>query len=130
MKNNSGSLITSEMLSNYHQLNLKKKEIEAQLNELKLAFNQYFDMSVGKNTKGDLNIGDYKLQRQVRITEKYNQAITVNRLEELNLEDLIQKRPDEEKIKSALNLGLLKEEDLEGCKIIQSSQAIYVKHVE
>lgn len=130
MKNNTGSLITSEMLSNYHQLNLKKKEIEAQLNELKLAFNQYFDMSVGKNTKGDLNIGDYKLQRQVRITEKYNQAITVNRLEELNLEDLIQKRPDEEKIKSALNLGLLKEEDLEGCKIIQSSQAIYVKHVE
>ncbi|MED3573941.1 hypothetical protein ACTHO0_18480 [Cytobacillus praedii] len=130
LKNNVGSLITKEMLANYHELNLKKKEIETELNELKKVFNQYFDMAVGKDTRGDIAIGDYKLQRQVRVTEKYEQEDTVNRLEKLNFLDLIQKRPDEEKIKAALNLGLLKESDLEGCIKTSSSQAIYVKRVE
>ncbi|WP_260631128.1 hypothetical protein [Bacillus sp. S/N-304-OC-R1] len=123
-------LITREMLSNYNELNLRKKEIEAQLDELKKAFNQYFDMVFGENMKGELIISDYKLQRQIRVTEKYKQDTTVHRLEELNMTDLIQKKPDEEKIKSALNLGLLKEEDLEGCKLINKGQAIYVKRTE
>ncbi|MBY0122252.1 hypothetical protein H0173_09980 [Bacillus sp. S/N-304-OC-R1] len=118
------------MLSNYNELNLRKKEIEAQLDELKKAFNQYFDMVFGENMKGELIISDYKLQRQIRVTEKYKQDTTVHRLEELNMTDLIQKKPDEEKIKSALNLGLLKEEDLEGCKLINKGQAIYVKRTE
>ncbi|KQL17877.1 hypothetical protein ACFFHH_04540 [Cytobacillus solani] len=130
LKNNVGSLITKEMLANYHELNLKKKEIETELNELKKAFNQYFDMAVGKDTRGDIAIGDYKLQRQVRVTEKYEQEDTVNRLEKLNFLDLIQKKPDEEKIKAALNLGLLKESDLVGCIKASSSLAIYVKRVE
>lgn len=118
------------MLANYHELNLKKKEIETELNELKKVFNQYFDMAVGKDTRGDMTIGDYKLQRQVRVTEKYEEEDTVNRLEELNLLDLIQKKPDEEKIKAALNLGLLNVTDLEGCIKTSSSQAIYVKRME
>ena len=117
------------MLENYNELNLRKKEIEAQLDELKKAFNQYFDMAYGKNLKGELTISDYKLQRQIRVTEKYEQEATVHRLEELNFSDLIQKKPDEAKIKSALSLGLLKDEDLDGCKITSTSQAIYVKKI-
>lgn len=118
------------MLANYNDLNRRKKEIEAQLDELKKVFNQYFDMAFGKNVKGEVAISDYQLQRQIRVTEKYEQDTTVHRLEELNLTDLIEKKPDEAKIKAALNLGLLKEEDLEGCKIINTSQAIYVKRTE
>ena len=121
-------LITREMLANYNELNQRKKEIELQLDELKKVFNQYFDMAFGKNVKGELAIEDYKLQRQIRMTEKYEQEATVHRLEELNLIDLIQRKPDEAKIKSALNLGLLKDEDLAGCKITNTSQAIYVKN--
>lgn len=124
------TFITREMLANYNELNRRKKEIETQLDELKNVFNQYFDMAFGKNVKGELVIKDYKLQRQIRQTEKYEQEATVHRLEELNLMDLIQKKPDEAKIKSAINLGLLKDEDLEGCKITNTSQAIYVKCVD
>lgn len=122
-------LITREMLARYQELNDKKKEVEKQLDELKKIFNHYFDISVGENNKGEMIIDDFKLQRQIRTTEKYMQEETVNRLEELKLMDLIQKRPDEGKIKSALNLGLLKEEDLEDCRIISLSQAIYVKQL-
>lgn len=127
---NQNTFITREMLANYDELNRRKKEIEIQLDELKKAFNQYFDMAFGKNVKGELVIDDFKLQRQIRITEKYEQEATVHRLEELNLMDLIQKKPDESKIKSAINLGLLKDEDLAGCKIINTSQAIYVKNAD
>lgn len=122
-------LITGDMLSRYQELNQKKKEIEEQLDELKKVFNHYFDISVGPNVKGEITINDYKLQRQIRTTEKYLQEETVKRLEELNLMDLIQKKPDEGKIKSALSLGLLKEEDLKECKMINCTQAIYVKQL-
>lgn len=121
--------ITKEMLVHYDELNRKKKEVEAELDQLKKAFNQYFDTAVGKNEKGEIIISDYKLQRQIRTTEKFDQEPTVKRLEELNMLDLIQKKPDEIKIKSALNLGLLKEQDLEGCIKVNSSQAIYVKQL-
>ncbi|MEH6948389.1 hypothetical protein V7068_15220 [Bacillus sp. JJ634] len=124
------SLITRDKLVQYVELSRKKKEVEMQLEALKKDFNKYFDHSVGKHSKGEVTISDYKLQRQIRKTEKFDREITVNRLEELNLKDLIQKKPDEEKIKSALNLGLLKENDLEGCVIKSSSQAIYVKQID
>ncbi|MEH7121728.1 hypothetical protein V7122_12670 [Bacillus sp. JJ1532] len=127
---NQNTFITREMVANYNELNRRKKEIEMQLDELKKAFNQYFDMAFGINAKGELTIDDYKLQRQIRITEKYEQEATVHRLEELNLMDLIQKKPDEAKIKSALNLGFLKDEDLEGCIIKNTSQALYVKYAD
>lgn len=120
-------MLTRENLALYDELNRKKKEIEQQLDELKKIFNHYFDVSVGKNNKGEIEIDDYKLQRQIRLTEKYEPETTVQRLEELKLENLIQKRPDEGKIKSALNLGLLKEGDLEGCVTVSSTKAIYVK---
>nr|WP_299088839.1 hypothetical protein [uncultured Metabacillus sp.] len=122
-------VITREMLAHYLELNHKKKEVETELEELKNVFNDYFDVSVGQNAKGEMVFKDYKLQRQIRKTVKYKQEPTVKRLEELNLLDLIQKRPDEGKIKSAIQLGLLHEEDLEGCKTETSSQAIYVKYL-
>ncbi|KYD06647.1 hypothetical protein B4102_3032 [Heyndrickxia sporothermodurans] len=129
MNNNVDYFITKEMIVQYDDLNRKKKEIEKELEKLKKAFNQYFDVAVGKNVKGELNISGYKLQRQIRKSEKFEQDETVKRLEELNMMDLIQRKPDEGKIKSALNLGLLKETDLEGCIKQISSQAIYVKQI-
>ncbi|MBT2757276.1 hypothetical protein AB1K84_09635 [Mesobacillus foraminis] len=119
--------ITREMLAHYLELNRKKKEVESEIEQLKTAFNEYFDQSVGKNTKGEMVMREYKLQRQIRKTEKFQQEKTVQKLEELNLTELIQKRPDEGKIKSAIDLGLIKEEDLQDCRTVSSSQAIYVK---
>jgi hypothetical protein len=123
------TVITREMLAHYLELNHKKKEVETELEELKKAFNHYFDLSVGKNAKGEMVLRDYKIQRQIRDTVKFKQEQTVQRLEELNLIELIQKKPDEGKIKSAIQLGLLHEEDLEDCKTVNSSQAIYVKYL-
>lgn len=121
------TIITREMLAHFVELQHKKKEVETEIDELKKAFNEYFDLSVGDNAKGEMVLRDYKLQRQIRNTVKYKQQQTVKRLEELNLLDLIEKKPDEGKIKSAIQLGLLQEEDLEGCKTVNTSQAIYVK---
>ncbi|MDQ0156724.1 hypothetical protein [Robertmurraya andreesenii] len=123
-------ILTKEMLAHYLELNKRKKEIEAELEELKKTFIQYFDESVGKNVKGEVLIRDYKLQRQIRKIEKYDQETTLRRLEELNLNDLIKKSPDEKKIKSAIDLGILQEEELKDCKIVNTSQAIYVKNVD
>ncbi|WP_235991642.1 hypothetical protein [Metabacillus schmidteae] len=122
-------VITREILAHYLELQHKKKEVETEIDEWKRAFNEYFDLSVGKNAKAEMILRDYKLQRQIRNTEKFKQQQTVKRLEELNLLDLIEKKPDEGKIKSAIQLGLLKEEDLEGCKTVNTSQAIYVKYL-
>lgn len=122
-------IVTREMLSRYLELNRRKKEIEAELEELKSAFNSYFDELVGKGLKGEVILKDYQLQRQIRRIEKYNQENTVKKLEELQLHDLIEKRPDEKKLKSALHLGLLKEEELAECKTVNMTQAIYVKYL-
>ncbi|WP_028393760.1 hypothetical protein [Bacillus cihuensis] len=130
MTNSENNLITRDKLAQFIELNRKKKEIEIQLDDLKKDFNQHFDQYVGKFVKGDLTISDYKVQRQIRTTEKFDQEVTVHRLEELNLTDLIQKKPDEGKIKAALNLRLLSEADLEGCISTSYSQAIYVKQVD
>ncbi len=123
-------ILTKEMLAHYLELNKRKKEIEAELEELKKTFIQYFDESVGKNVKGEVLIREFKLQRQIRKIEKYDQETTLKRLEELNLNDLIKKSPDEKKIKSAIDLGILQEEELKDCKIVNTSQAIYVKNVD
>lgn len=122
-------LITRELLANFDDLNRRKKEIELQLDQLKVLFNEYLDTAVGEKEKADMIISDYKLQRQIRISEKYEREATVEVLEKLNLTDLIEKRPDEAKIKAALDLGLLKDEDLEGCKTFKHSQAIFVKQI-
>ncbi len=117
------------MLAHFLELQYKKKEVESEIDELKRAFNEYFDLSVGENVKGEMVLREYKLQRQIRNTVKFKQQQTVKKLEELHLLDLIEKKPDEEKIRAAIQLGLLHEEDLEGCKTINTSQAIYVKHL-
>lgn len=123
------TVLTREMLSHFLELNKKKKEIEAELEELKNTFNAYFDETVGENLKGEVLLKEYKLQRQIRQSEKYDQETTVKKLEELQLNDLLKKIPDEKKIKSAIELGILKEEELEGCKIVNTSKAIYVKNI-
>lgn len=130
MKVNEGNAITREKLAYYTDLLRKKREIETQLDTLKKDFNSYFDDYVGKDMKGELTISEYKLQRQIRKIEKYEQEATVKKLEELNLNELIQKKPDEVKIKSAIHLGLLKDKDLKGCVLTNISQAIYVKQVD
>ncbi|MBM7619082.1 hypothetical protein JOC95_000931 [Bacillus tianshenii] len=123
--------LTADMLEKYYEYNKKKKEIEAEMNHLKEVFHQYFDHQLGSDDKGEVLLGGFKLQRQVRKTEKYREDTTIKRLEELKMEDLIQvvKKPDEAKIKSAIQLGLLKEEDLEGCLTTSTSLAISVKPV-
>jgi len=128
LKNND-SLITGEMLVRYYELNKQKKEIELEMNQLKDVFQTYFNNLVGTNHKGEITISGYKLQRQIRKTEKYNEVETVKRLEELQMNDLIQviKKPDDGKINAALNLGLLTDTNLEGCIATNYSTAILVK---
>lgn len=123
------SPITEEMLVKYYELNKQKKEIELKMNELKDVFQQYFNQLVGSNHKGEITINGYKLQRQIRQTEKYNDEETVRKLEELQLNDLIQvvKKPDDKKIKAAVDLGLLSPQHLEGCITTTYSPAITVK---
>jgi hypothetical protein len=123
------SFITDEMLVKYYELNKKKKEIELEMNQLKDSFHDYFNKLVGPNTKAEITINGYKLQRQMRKTEKYNEEVTVKRLEELQMTDLVQvvKKPDEAKIKSALQLGLLDEKNLEGCLVTSYSPALSIK---
>ncbi len=129
MRDNHDSLMTGEMLINYYDLNKKKKEIEMEMNQLKNRFHLYFDNQVGSNQKGEVTIDGYKLQRQIRKTEKFNEEATIKRLEELQMNDLIQivKKPDDVKIKSALTLDFLNTEDLDGCIETSFSPAITVK---
>ncbi|MEO2076053.1 MAG: hypothetical protein ABGX20_11855 [Bacillus sp. (in: firmicutes)] len=129
MLKNNESLVTGEMLNKYYELNKKKKEIEMEMNTLKEAFQTYFNNLVGSNHKGEITMSGFKLQRQIRKTEKYNEVDTVKRLEELQMNDLIQvvKKPDDNKIKSALNLGLLSPNQLDGCIVTTFSPAISVK---
>lgn len=123
--------LTADLLEKYYKYNKKKKEIEFEMNQLKGVFHEYFDSQIGSSDKGEVLLGGFKLQRQVRKTEKYTEEATILRLEELQMEELIQvvKKPDEAKIKSAIELGLLKAEDLEGCLTTSTSLAISVKPV-
>ncbi|WP_026580839.1 hypothetical protein [Bacillus sp. J33] len=123
-------MITKDMLARFEELNRKKKDLETELDKLKDLFHQYFDTAVGKNEKGEVKINNYRLQRQIRRAERFDPVPTVSKLEELNLIDLIQKRPDEGKIKSALDLGLLKEQDLEGCRISKTTAALLIKKMD
>ncbi|KRG16684.1 hypothetical protein ACA30_00540 [Virgibacillus soli] len=123
-------MITREMLIRFYQLNQQKKRIEEQLDELKNAFNHYFDLSVGFYEKGEITVDNYKLQRQIRTLEKYEQEETVKRLECLHLNELIQKKPDDKKIKSAIDLGLLSERELDGCKKVNKLNIVTVKSLE
>ncbi|MFC2949223.1 hypothetical protein [Virgibacillus sediminis] len=123
--------ITEDMLARYYELQCQKKEIDQEISQLKQAFHAYFDERVGTNAKGELIEGNYKIQRQIRRSDKFVDDRTISRLEELNMEDLIKvvKKPDGEKIHAAIELGLLNEHDLDGCKVSKYSPAITVKEV-
>ncbi|MEH7113927.1 hypothetical protein V7124_16255 [Neobacillus niacini] len=129
MVKQSDSFISDEMLVKYYELNKKKKEIELEMNQLKDTFHDYFNKLVGPDKKAEITINGYKLQRQMRKIEKYNDEVTVRRLEDLQLSDLVHviKKPDDAKIKSALQLGLLNEQNLEGCIITTYSPALSIK---
>lgn len=121
--------LTKEMIERYYELNQVKKKLEAEINELKKTFHTYFDNEFGENEKGELIQKPYQLLRQVRKTEKWVEKDTVERLEELNMNDLIQfvKKPDSKKINAAIQLGLLKNDDMEGCLTNSYTKAIVVK---
>ncbi|WP_342043787.1 hypothetical protein [Bacillus sp. OTU2372] len=131
MVNNNKSLITGEMLRRYYELNKQKKEIELEMNELKDIFQSYFNQLVGTQQKGEITANGFKLQRQIRKIEKFNEVDTVKRLEELQMTDLIQviRRPDDTKIKAALELGLLTHSHLDGCVTTSYTPALSVKPV-
>ncbi|WP_373893862.1 hypothetical protein ACUL41_03140 [Virgibacillus natechei] len=123
--------ISADKIARYYTLNRKKKEIEQEMNQLKKDFHAYFDNEVGANNKGELVDSGYKLQRQIRRSEKFNEETTVSRLEEMNMNDLIKvvRKPDSEKINAAVELGLLREDDLDGCRLTSYSAAISVKEM-
>ena len=125
------SLITADMIKRYNELSRQKKKIDAELNSLKDVFNAYFDAHVGENTKGELIDHGYKLQRQIRKTERYKEKETIQKLEAINMQDLIQtvKKPDDKKIEAAISLGFLQKEVLADCKEISFSKAISVKEI-
>ena len=129
MVNNGETLISGDMLLRYYELNKQKKEIELEMNDLKDTFQRYFNNLVGTQQKGEITVSGFKLLRQIRKTEKFNEEETVRRLEELQMTDLIQviRRPDDTKIKAALDLGLLSQSHLEGCVTTSYSPAISVK---
>ncbi|MDQ0272864.1 hypothetical protein [Cytobacillus purgationiresistens] len=123
------NFITGDKLERYVELCQRKKEIEDELEVLKQSFNEYCDQAFGRNEKGEVALQAFKLQRQIRKIEKYDCDKTVKRLEELNQPHLIQKSPNEKKIKSALDLEILDEKDLADCKTTNYTKAIYVKQV-
>jgi len=120
--------VTVEMIEKYYECNKQKREIEKQMEELKERFHLYFDKSFGEDEKAEIVMGGYKLQRQVRKSEKYSDE-TISKLEALKMTDLIKtvKKPDDAKIKAAIQLNLINEKDLEGCLVTSSSLAISVK---
>lgn len=121
--------ITEKELKRYVELNKQKKEIDAEMKYLKKGFNEFLDEKNGKGQKGEFQCGDYKVQRQVRSSINYQEESTVQKLEELNLEDciIIAKRPDTEKLEAAFRLGLADESAFEDFKKTKTTQAIVVK---
>lgn len=125
------NLITEEMVEQFYRLNKQAKEVEKQLTQLKKTFNQYFDLTVGKNQKGSIQFGSFVLQRQIRVSEKFREEETIEKLEKLHLADCIKivKQVDEEKIKAAMTLGLLSEETLSDYKERKQIPVIAVKQL-
>ncbi|MCG5102618.1 hypothetical protein [Oceanobacillus alkalisoli] len=123
--------INTDKLERFYNLQEMKREIEQELGELKKEFNQAFDESVGKNQTGEFIRDGYQLKRQIRKTEKFDEERTVQRLEELRMEDLIEmvRRPDKAKIQAAIELGLLRADQLEDLVVRQYSKVLLAKRV-
>ncbi|AIF44861.1 hypothetical protein X953_18410 [Virgibacillus sp. SK37] len=116
-------------LERYYILSKQKKEIEQEMKQLKKDFNLYLDDSIGKNQKGEIACGNYKVQRQIRAAIGYNQELTVQKLEELNLNDfiIVEKLPDTDKLEAAIKIGLVEESAFTECKTNKTTTAIVVK---
>lgn len=123
--------ITEKELKRYFYLNQQKREITQEINHLKKLFHQALDKTLGKNEKGEIECGRYKIQRQVRQSTSYRNEETVQMLIDLNLEDFIQvvRRPDKEKLEAAIKLGLVDKKDFEKFKQTKLTQAIIVKEI-
>ncbi|MDM5336645.1 hypothetical protein QUF84_05295 [Fictibacillus enclensis] len=121
--------VTEEMVSRFHELNQLSKAIDAELSELKTKFNAHFDSVLGQSEKGEIRYGNYKLQRQIRKSESFHNNKTVQKLEELNLQDCIitTKQPDKQKIEAALTLGLIPYGELDECVQRKITPVIVVK---
>jgi len=121
--------ISEEDVKTYYQLQEQKKEIDKQIKQFHEKFHRYFDTIAGEYQKGEIQIGEYKVQRQIRQSTVYEEEKTVQLLEQLQLHDLIQiiKKPDEEKIESAIALGLIDRRQMEECKKVKKTKAIVVK---
>lgn len=125
------ALITEEMVEQYFQLNKQAKEIEKELTRLKKTFNQYFDLTVGKNQKGEISFNNFIVQRQIRQSEKFKEGEAVQKLEELNLVDCIkvEKSVDVDKVNAAVTLGLIDQDVLVDFKETKQSAAIFVREL-
>nr|WP_272885674.1 hypothetical protein [Fictibacillus marinisediminis] len=119
------------MVSRFHELNQQAKAIDAELSELKKKFNTHFDYMCGESEKGEALYGSYKLQRQIRKSESFHTEKTVQKLEELNLQDCIitTKQPDKQKIEAAMTLGLIPQGELDGCLLRKITPVIVVKEM-
>ncbi|WP_010096492.1 hypothetical protein [Ornithinibacillus scapharcae] len=113
----------------YYELAKQKKDIEQEMNDLKKKFHDILDATFGIQSKGEIKLGHYKLQRQIRTSIHYDNDGTVLQLEQLNLNDFIieKKVADTEKLESAINLGLVGEEDFKEYKKTKVTQSIVVK---
>ncbi|MRH41556.1 hypothetical protein GH741_02570 [Aquibacillus halophilus] len=123
--------ISEEVLKKYYDLNNQKKVLEAEMNQIKKQIHTYLDESFGKEQKGEVKRGKYKAIRTIRSSVNYDEEKTVQKLEELNLEDLILqvKRPDTEKLEAAIKIDLVKEDEFVDCKTNKLSQALTVKEL-
>ncbi|WP_163581465.1 hypothetical protein [Gracilibacillus saliphilus] len=125
------SNLSEEMLKKYYDLNLQKKELEKEMNQIKKQIHHCLDEQFGKQQKAEVQLGKYKAQRIIRTSAHYDQEKTVQKLEELNLEDFILKvkQPDTEKLEAAMKIDLVNEEEFQDCKMNKLSQAITVKEL-
>ncbi|MFD1737233.1 hypothetical protein ACFSCX_11785 [Bacillus salitolerans] len=122
-------VISEEYVAKYVELNEQAKRIKEEMDKIKQVFHTYFDELCGMNEKGEFNIGDYFLQRQIRITNAFDEERLVEKLEALKLGDCIEyvKKPNEQKLEAAIQLGLISEEDIKEYRLSKRTQAISVK---
>ncbi|WP_208588755.1 hypothetical protein [Gracilibacillus suaedae] len=125
------SKLSEEMLKKYYDLNFQKKELEKEMNQIKKQIHHCLDEQFGKQQKAEVQLGKYKAQRIIRSSVHYDQEKTVQKLEELNLEDFILqvKQPDTDKLEAAMKIDLVNEEEFRDCKRNKLSQAITVNEL-
>lgn len=128
----SESYISEKLLERYMYLTKVTKDAKEEMDKIKQVFHSFFDEQSGVQTKAEMTIGDYFIQRQVRTSESFDDVKTVDYLEKANLRDCIKhvKKPDEQKIEAAIQLGLLNGKEINELKVSKSTQAISVKRIK